>query len=102
MPKKGDRSILYVRRLPSGLLGRINGLAENLDLVRDEFVIKLLELSVRRFEKTQQEMKQWWKTLLEQDEKNDENRQGPIRRSPPPDAGKATAKNLRHTRKERT
>jgi len=67
MPKKGDRSILFVRGLPQGLLGRVNGLAENLDLARDQFVIKLLEISVRQFEKSQREMKQWWQELLTKD-----------------------------------
>jgi hypothetical protein len=33
---------------------------------------------------------------------HDENRQGTVRRSSPPDATKASAESLRHTRKERT
>jgi hypothetical protein len=74
MPKKGDRSILYVRGLPQGLLGRINGVAENLDLVRDKFVIKLLEIGLRQFEKSQQEMKQWWDGTLKQDEEKNAGR----------------------------
>jgi len=64
MKKKGDRSILYVRGLPLGLLGRINARAEDMDEDRDKFVIKLLERVLRRFEKTQQETKEWWKDPL--------------------------------------
>ena len=63
-PSKGERSILYVRGLPSGLLGRINGLAENLELDRDEFVIELLKQDVERWEKTQQDMRKWWQSRL--------------------------------------
>jgi hypothetical protein len=61
-PNKSERSILYVRGLPSGLLGRINGLAENLEMDRDEFVIELLRQDVERWEKTQQEMRDWWQS----------------------------------------
>ena len=59
-PSKGERSTLYVRGLPTGLLGRINGLAENLDSDRDEFVIELLKQDLERWEKTQQDMRIWW------------------------------------------
>ena len=46
--KKKDRSTLYVRGLPTGLLGRINARAEDLGMERDPFVIKLLERVLRR------------------------------------------------------
>jgi hypothetical protein len=61
--KKGDRSILYVRGLPKGLLGRINARAEELDLDRDEFVADLLMRVLKRFEKPQEETRDWWKKL---------------------------------------
>jgi hypothetical protein len=67
MAKKGDRTILYVRGLPQGLLGRINARAEELELERDQFVIELLQRVLRRFEKTQQETKEWWKGPLHED-----------------------------------
>jgi hypothetical protein len=64
MPKKGDRTLLYVRDLPPGLLGRINGTAEYLELVRDEFVIELLRQECERFEAAQFEAKAWWQSRL--------------------------------------
>ena len=73
MAKKGDRSILYVRGLPLGLLGRINARAEELEMERDKFVIRLLERVLQQFEERQRETKEWWEGTLH------ENRQRPIR-----------------------
>jgi len=67
MPKKGDRTILYVRGLPPGLLGRINARAEELELERDKFVIRLLERVLERFEKKQRETKEWWEGPLHEE-----------------------------------
>ena len=67
MPRKGDRTILYVRGLPPGLLGRINARAEELELERDKFVIKVLERVLKRFEEKQRETAEWWKGALRED-----------------------------------
>jgi hypothetical protein len=67
MAGKKDRTILYVRGLPSGLLGRINARAEELELDRDQFVIKLLERVLKRFEERQRETKKWWNESLHED-----------------------------------
>lgn len=67
MAEKGDRTILYVRGLPTGLLGRINARAEELELERDKFVIKVLERVLKRFEQKQRETADWWKGALRED-----------------------------------
>jgi hypothetical protein len=69
MSDKKDRSTLYVRGLPKGLLGRINARAEDLDLDRDTFVIELLERVFRQWEATQESTKEWWSGTL-REEKN--------------------------------
>jgi hypothetical protein len=56
-----------VRGLPPGLLGRINARAEELELERDKFVIKVLERVLKRFEEKQQETAEWWKGALRED-----------------------------------
>jgi hypothetical protein len=66
--KKKDRSTLYVRGLPTGLLGRINARAEDLEMERDPFVIQLLERVLRRWEKTQKDTKEWWGNPLGEEE----------------------------------
>jgi hypothetical protein len=70
--KKKDRSILYVRGLPSGLLGRINARAEDLEMDRDPFVIRLLERVLKRWEETQKSTRDWWDSPLEEDTKRKE------------------------------
>jgi hypothetical protein len=62
--QKKDRSTLYVRGLPPGLLGRINARAEDLEMERDLFVIQVLERVLRRWEKTQKDTKEWWNNPL--------------------------------------
>jgi hypothetical protein len=66
--KKKDRSTLYVRGLPPGLLGRINARAEDLDMERDPFVIELLERVLKRWERTQQKTREWWDNPLEEED----------------------------------
>ena len=62
--KSKDRSTLYVRGLPPKLLGRINARAEDMEMDRDTFVIQLLERVLKRFEKTQEQTREWWKNPL--------------------------------------
>lgn len=68
--KKKDRSILYVRGLPPGLLGRINARAEDLDMERDPFVIRLLERVLKRWEGTQKATREWWDKPLGEENDN--------------------------------
>jgi hypothetical protein len=63
--KKKNRSILFVRGLPKGLLGRINARAEELDMDRDAFVVDLLTRIFKPFEKRQSETEEWWQKLGE-------------------------------------
>jgi hypothetical protein len=60
MPRKGRKS-LYVRRFPSDLLGRVNGIAEFIGMERDEFVTELLRQEMKRFEEGQKNAVEWWK-----------------------------------------
>ena len=96
MPKKGDRSILYVRKLPPGLLGRINARAEELEMERDAFVIQMLQRILRRFEEDQKKTQEWWEAELKEESRHDvldsdhENGQEPIRRGSSPDASEAS------------
>ena len=70
MSDKKDRSTLYVRGLPKGLLGRINARAEDLDMDRDSFIIQLLERVFRQWETTQENTREWWAgTIAEDDDK---------------------------------
>ena len=57
MPKKQDRSRLYLRGLPSGLLGRVNAAAELLDMERDKWVIQVLERETSVLEQPQQRLR---------------------------------------------
>jgi hypothetical protein len=71
MSDKKDRSTLYLRGLPKGLLGRINARAEDLDMERDAFVIELLQRVLRQWEATQENTKLWWTGRIAEEKPND-------------------------------
>ena len=59
--EKGAKS-LYVRMFPADLLRRLNGVAELIGMDRDAFVTELLKQDLRRFDSSQTESSEWWKT----------------------------------------
>ena len=61
--EKGAKS-LYVRMFPADLLRRLNGVAEFIGMERDVFVTELLKQDMRRFETSQAESSEWWKTRI--------------------------------------
>jgi len=65
MATKKEKGALYVRGFPSGLLGRINGTAEYLEIDRNEFVIELLRQDMEMIETLQTKAKEWWASRKE-------------------------------------
>ena len=61
--EKGAKS-LYVRMFPADLLRRLNGVAEFIGMERDVFVTELLKQDMQRFETSQAESTEWWKTRI--------------------------------------
>ena len=47
---------------PADLLRRLNGVAELIGMDRDAFVTELLKQDLRRFDSSQTESSEWWKT----------------------------------------
>jgi hypothetical protein len=67
--EEGAKS-LYVRMFPADLLRRLNGVAEFIGMERDAFVTELLKQDMKRFETSQAESSEWWKTRSVLDSEN--------------------------------
>lgn len=65
MPKKGTGKTLFVRKFPPDLFRLIEGTAEFLDIRRDEIVIRLLRGSLKKSQKSSDELKQWFREFEE-------------------------------------
>ena len=67
--EEGAKS-LSVRMFPADLLRRLNGVAEFIGMERDAFVRELLKQDMKRFETSQAESSEWWKTRSVLDSEN--------------------------------
>lgn len=60
-PKQPKQKNYQIRGVPDDLQARIAGAAGYLKRGKDEFVTELLRRSMRRFERQQKEVEDWWK-----------------------------------------
>jgi hypothetical protein len=81
--------------LGEDLFIRVNKVAEARKQSTAEFVRELLDAKTRKVQAAIDEIKRQEGIIQKEYDSDDENGQGTIRRSSPPDAGKPTAENVR-------